>query len=454
MKLTFFGGAKTVTGANYLLESGKTRVLIDCGLFQGPAELVALNEEDFAYDPKSVSHVFITHSHQDHCGRVPKLVAEGFDGEIVCTEPTKEMMVLALEDAARLSARESHMTGWPVLYTLDDVANAAKLIKGYKYNTKIKISPSMSVEILNAGHVLGSAMYRFTLTEKNKTRVITFTGDLGNQPAPLIPHHSPIDYTDYLVIESAYGNRNHEAGPEKKELLRQVILETIVNKSVLLIPSFAIERTQQLLFEINNMVEHHKIPTLPIFIDSPLAINMTKIYKKFENYFNFDVMKIINSGDDIFKFRGLQFTSTREESKTIDRVPGPKIIIAGAGMSTGGRILGHEQKYLPDPKNFILFVGFQVAGSLGRQIFEGTPIVNITGQMVRVRANIRAIGGYSAHADQRQLVHFVEKIPSKLKNVWIVQGERSASFALKEQIEAKLKIKATVPKFEQTVELE
>lgn len=454
MKLTFFGGAKTVTGANYLLESGDSRVLIDCGLFQGPAELVALNDEDFAYPPNSVSHVFITHSHQDHCGRVPKLVAEGFAGEIVSTEPTKEMMILALEDAARLSERESHMTGWPVLYTIDDVGKAAKQMKGYKYKTKIKISASMSVEILDAGHVLGSAMYKFTLTEKGKTRVITFTGDIGNQPAPLIPPPSNIDYTDYLVIESAYGNRNHEAGPEKKEQLRNVILETIKNKSVLLIPSFAIERTQELLYDINNMVEKHRIPSLPIFIDSPLAIKMTKVYRQFESYFNFEVTKIINSGDDIFKFPGLQFTSSREESEMIADVPGPKIIIAGSGMSTGGRILGHEQKYLPDPKNFILFVGFQVAGCLGRQIFEGTPIVNIMGKMTRVRANIRGIGGYSAHADQRQLVHFVEKIPSKLKNIWIVQGERSASFALKEQIETHLKIKATVPKFEETVELE
>jgi metallo-beta-lactamase family protein len=454
MKLTFFGGAKTVTGANYLLESGNTRVLIDCGLFQGPSELVALNEEDFAYAPNSISHVFITHSHQDHCGRLPKLVAEGFSGEIISTEPSKEMMLLSLEDSARLGKREANLTGWPVLYTLEDVEKTGKLMRGYKYHTKLKISPSMSVEILDAGHVLGSAMYKFTLTEKGKTRVITFTGDLGNQPAPLIQAPSKIDYTDYLVIESAYGNRNHEAGPEKKEQLRDVILETIKNKSVLLIPSFAIERTQELIYDINNMVEKHRIASLPILIDSPLAIKMTKVYRKFESYFNFEATKIINSGDDIFRFPGLQFTSSHEESEMIANIPGPKVIIAGSGMSTGGRIMGHEQRYLSDPKNFILFVGFQVAGCLGRQIFEGAPIVNIMGKMIRVRASIRGIGGYSAHADQHQLMNFVGKIPSKLKNIWIVQGERDASYALKEQIETHLKIKATVPKFEETVELE
>lgn len=454
MKLTFYGGAKTVTGANYLLEAGNTRVLVDCGLFQGPAELVALNEEDFAYEPSSISHIFITHSHQDHCGRVPKLVAEGFKGQVVCTEPTKDMMILALEDAARLEDRESQATGWPVLYTLEDVAQMGRQTKGYKYGTKLKLSQNMTVEILNAGHVLGSAMYKFTLTEGTKTRVITFTGDLGNQPAPLIPPPAKLDYTDYLVIESAYGDRNHEAGPEKKEMLREVILDAIAHKSVLLIPSFAIERTQEVIYEINNLVEKHRIPSLPIFIDSPLAIKMTEVYKKYENYFNFEATTIINSGDDIFSFRGLQFTPTREDSMLIDKVPGPKIIIAGAGMSTGGRILGHEQKYLPDANNYILFVGFQVAGSLGRKIFEGTPLVTISGKQVRVRAKIRAIGGYSAHADQHQLVGFVQKIPSKMKNIWVVQGERSASFALKEKIESELKIKATVPKFEETVILE
>lgn len=454
MKLTFYGGAKSVTGANYLLEAGKTKVLIDCGLFQGPPELVDLNYEEFPYDPKEISHVFVTHSHQDHCGRLPKLVRAGFRGEIVSTFPTQEMMAVALDDTAHLLALEAEDSGYPPIYNKEDVEKTVTLMEGYRYNSTLTISPNMTVKILNAGHILGSAMYVFTLTEGKKKRVITFTGDLGNLPPLLITDTSTVDYTDYLVIESAYGNRNHETSVEKKELLKKTIMDTIWNKGTLLIPSFAIERTQVLLYEINNLVEKKLIPRLPIFIDSPLAIKMTTIYKKYESYFNFKITQIIKSGDDIFNFPGLKFTEKHKDSAKISSVKGPKIIIAGSGMSTGGRILDHEKMYLPDHNNFILFVGYQVAGSLGRQIFEGNPVVQIKGERVRVRANVRAIGGYSAHADQRQLVNFVAGIKSGLKEIFVVQGERQASYALKEVIETQLKIKSTVPKFEQTVELE
>lgn len=453
MKLTFFGGAKTVTGANYLLEAGKTRVMIDCGMFQGPLELVNMNGDDFSYDPSTISHLFITHSHQDHCGRVPKFVAEGFRGQIICTPPTAEMMALALEDAARLQAKEASASGWPAIYTIREAEDAMEYVQGFKYGSEISISPDMSVKILNAGHILGSAMYQFTVTEGKQKKIITFTGDLGNQPSALLPPTDLIDKTDYLVIESAYGDRNHEAGPEKKELLKKVIQDVIWKKGTLLIPSFAIERTQELLYQINNMVEHRQIPPLPIFIDSPLASKMTKIYKKFESYFNPVVKKIINSGDDIFKFRGLTFTDTREASQNIGHIKDPKIIIAGSGMSTGGRILGHEQKYLPFSNNIILFVGYQVHGTLGRQIFEGTPLVTIESKKTRVRASIRGIGGFSAHADQRQLLNIIDRIPTPPKRVFVVQGEQHASFALKDMIESKLQIQATVPKFEETVEL-
>lgn len=453
MKLTFYGGAKTVTGANYLLESGKTRVMIDCGMFQGPQELVDMNGDDFSYDPASISHLFITHSHQDHCGRVPKLVADGFRGQIICTPPTKEMMVLALEDTARLQAKAANASGWPAIYTIQEAEDAMEYVQGYKYNSVIEISPDMSVKILNAGHVLGSAMYQFTLTEGKNKKIITFTGDLGNQPSELLPPTDFIDKTDYLVIESAYGDRNHEPGPERKELLKKVIQDIIWKKGTLLIPSFAIERTQELLYEINNMVEHRQIPLIPIFIDSPLASKMTKVYKKFDSYFNLKVKKVISSGDDIFKFRGLTFTDTREASENIDHVKDPKIIIAGSGMSTGGRILRHEQHYLPDSNNLILFVGYQVHGTLGRLIFEGTPLVTIEGKKIRVRAGIRGIGGFSAHADQRQLLKIVERIPKPPTRVFVVQGEQRASFALKNMIESKLGINATVPRFEETVEL-
>jgi metallo-beta-lactamase family protein len=454
MRITFYGGAKSVTGANYLLEAGTSKVLIDCGLFQGSAELDFLNTEEFQYDPQSISHVFITHSHQDHCGRIPKLVAEGFKGTIVSTPPAKEMMIAALEDSARLIARQAEESGWPPIYTVADVEAATRYMKGYKYGDTIKVSPHIECSILNAGHILGSAMYQFTLKEGNKRRVVTFTGDIGNHPAPLLPKHDVIEYSDYLVMESAYGNRNHESPLQRKDTLKKILKDVIWNKGVLLIPSFAIERTQILLYEINELVENKEIPPVPIFLDSPLAQKMTKIYQKHKKYFNMNIQNIIKTGDDIFDFPGLEWSETKNESKAINTVRPPKIIIAGSGMSTGGRILYHEKEYLSDPRNYILFVGYQVQGTLGRNIKDGEPVVNIMGRNIKVKANIREVEGYSAHADQRQLVNFVDEVQSPLKGVYVVQGDADASYALKKAIESKLGIATHVPKFEQVVILD
>ncbi len=453
MKITFFGGAKTVTGANYLVECGDSKILIDCGLFQGTPELDFLNTEEFQYNLREISHVFVTHSHQDHCGRIPKLVSEGFTGEVIATPPSVAMMSVALEDSARLIDQHAEESGFPPIYTMKDVKAAQKLMRSHPYGDTITVSEHIEVTILNAGHILGSAMYSVKLTEGDKQRIVLFTGDIGNHPAPLLPKHDVVEHADYVVIESAYGNRTHESVGERQAILEKTIKDVIWNKGVLLIPSFAIERTQILLYEINHLVESGQIPAVPIYIDSPLAIKMTRIYQKHFNYFNQNIKDIIASGDDIFDFPGLVFTEAKEESKKINDTPAPKVIIAGSGMSTGGRILFHQQRYLDDPKNCILFVGYQAEGTLGRKIFEGTPVVSIFGNPVKVKAHIKAIGGYSAHADQQQLTDFVQEIQSPVKCVYVVQGEFEASFALKQKIEKDLSIDAHVPKFEEVIEL-
>jgi metallo-beta-lactamase family protein len=453
MKLHFYGGAKVVTGANYLIEAGQTQVMVDCGLFQGAPELTELNYQKFPYNPSKIACVFITHSHLDHCGRLAKLVRSGFNGQIICTPPTRDLMAVALEDAVHLLKEEAREKHQEPMYEEADLQKTLKMIRVYDYNKKIKLNDNVLFRLNDSGHILGSAMIELWLIENNKRRKLVFTGDLGNPPTPLLNPPAKISATDYLIIESAYGDRLHEPKKERKEKLKQVIINVINRKGVLLIPSFAIERTQELLYELNDFAEHRLIPPVAIFIDSPLAIKITEIYKKHENYFNPKTRNIIASGDDIFSFPGLKFTMTRDESMAIFKVPAPKIIIAGSGMSTGGRILFHEKEYLSNPNNCFLIIGYQVEGTLGRKILDGTPVLEILGQQIHNRAEVKAIGAYSAHADQKQLLSFIKNFNKPPRNIFIVQGERTAADALKNLVTENLKFSAEVPKYEQVYEI-
>jgi metallo-beta-lactamase family protein len=454
MKLHFYGGAKVVTGANYLIETGKTKIIVDCGLFQGPPELAELNYLPFPYDPKTINYVFITHSHLDHCGRLAKMVKDGFSGQIICTPPTRDLMAVALEDAVHLLEDEAKDKKQEPLYSQEDLTKTLGLIRVYDYDQEVKLSSNIRFRLKDAGHILGSSIIElWLLKEKNKQTKIVFTGDLGNPPTPLLNPTEYVDQADYLIIESAYGDRLHESKKERKNTLQNIIKDIIKRQGVLMIPSFALERTQELLYELNDLVEHHKISYLPIFIDSPLAIKITGVYKKHEKYFNQKTRYILNSGDDIFNFPGLKFTNTKQESKNIIKVPPPKIIIAGSGMSTGGRILFHEKEYLPNLNNCFLVIGFQVEGTLGRKILEGTPVVNILGQMIKNKAQVKAIGSYSAHADQKQLLNFIKKISKPVKKIFVVQGEKKPAEVLTKIITEKLGLEAEVPKYEQVVEI-
>lgn len=453
MKLHFYGGAKVVTGSNYLIECGPTKSIVDCGLFQGSQELQELNYLDFPYNPEEVDFVLVTHSHLDHCGRLAKLVRAGFRGQIICTPPTRDLMAVALEDAVHLLQEEAKEKRQAPMYEEQDLRQMLKLIKTYDYTQKVKLNDNITIQLNEAGHILGSTVYEIWLTENNKKRKLVFTGDLGNPPTPLLKPPAKITSADYLIIESAYGDRNHESKTNRKELLKQTIIDVVKRKGVLLVPSFAIERTQELLYELNDFVEHKLIPPVPIFIDSPLAIKITAVYKKHQRYFNEKTRYLIASGDDIFNFPGLSLTMNRDQSKGIFKVPAPKMIIAGSGMSTGGRILFHEKEYLSNPNNCFLVIGFQVEGTLGRKILDGTPMVEIFGLRIKNKAEIRAIGGYSAHADQKQLLKYIGNLTKAPKNIFIVQGERTAADALKKLVNQKLGFNAEVPSYEEGVEL-
>ena len=446
-----------VTGANYLLEtegnpsnnSGRSAILIDCGLHQGSNFCEAHNFEPFPYKPDEIDAVFVTHAHIDHIGRLPQLYAAGFRGKVYSTPPTKDFAELLLLDSEHILREEAEQKGKPPIYGIPDVLNLMKFWEGVPYHQKIKVQ-DLDIEFYDAGHILGSA----SVLIKAENKKIVFSGDLGNTPAPLIKPTEYLVKADYALIESVYGNRIHEDLSLRKDTIEDLIEEVVKTKGILMIPAFALERSQELLFELNELVEHGRIPKMPIFIDSPLAIKLTAVYQKYSrdpNYFNAESIDLIRGGDAIFNFPGLHMTLTTEESKEINSVPPPKIVIAGSGMSQGGRVIHHERRYLSDPASAILFIGYQANGSLGRRILDGAKAVKILGEEVPVRCRVKAIGGYSAHADQPQLLKWLEPMRSSVKKVFVVQGEEDQSLPLAQKIKDELAVSVEVPEAGESV---
>lgn len=448
MQLTFHGGAQSVTGANHLLETETTRVLVDCGMVQGNAFCDECNSADFVYDPATIDALIVTHAHIDHTGRIPKLVRDGFKGKIYSTHPTKDFAAIMLEDSLGVLEKESKRRGEKPFYEMKDVEQALALWEGKEYGESFMIG-DMRVVFHDAGHILGSLMAEINHEDKK----VLFTGDLGNVPNPLLrPYPLPKGVT-HLVMESVYGDRNHEDHKLRKDKLENAIEDVVRRKGVLMIPAFALERTQELLFEMNELVENGRIPSVPVFIDSPLAIKATKIYKKYAKYYNETAKKLLLGGDDLFQFPNLKFTLETDESKRIKSVSAPKIVTAGSGMMNGGRITHHALNYLGDKNNMILFVGYAAASSPARRIQEGAKTVHFHGQEVAVKAEIRHVDGYSAHADHDALIEFVNATRDSLEHVYVVQGEPKSALFLTQRIRDYLGVDAIAPKQDQSVEL-
>jgi metallo-beta-lactamase family protein len=415
--ITCYGGAGTVTGANFMLEVGDKKYLIDCGLLQGVSGADEQNASKFEYDVKGVEALFVTHAHADHIGRILRLVNAGFTGEIYSTPATRDISEIMLHDLANIEDLD---------YALVD--RAMRLWKVIPYYEKRGFN-GFTLEILDSGHILGSGMLKFIFPSG---RSVLFTGDLGNTPSPLLKPTDKVEGVQYILMESVYGNRNHDSAEVRDERLRELVRTVVEEGKTLIVPVFSLERTQLMLYELHKLYEEGTLKNTPVFLDSPLAIRLTSLYEKI-------------LGEEIFNFPMLRKTQSAAESKEIWEEGGSKIILAGSGMSTAGRILFHEERYLPDPNAIILFVGFQAPGTLGRHIQEGMKEVSIDGNKVLVRAKVISIDGYSAHAGSDQLVDFVSHSKDSLEKVFVAMGEPKSSIFLAQRLHDELGVDALVP---------
>lgn len=449
MKLKFYGAAGEVTGSNHILEGDGVSIMIDCGFFQGVKVCDDKNNDAFPYDPSTIDALFVTHAHLDHVGRIPKLMNEGFKGKIYSTPPTREIAKLMLDDTLRVIAREAKADGHEPLYHEDAVQKAFEHWEAIPYDKEIIFKDDLRICFRDAGHILGSAMVEMTHNGKK----LIYSGDLGSSSV-LMPDSALLSNVDYLVMEAVYGDRIHEDLSERSKRLKEVIEETIARGGALIIPAFSIERTQDLLFELNELVENNMIPEIPVFVDSPLAIKVTKVFSDSKSYFNKEIQNTISGGDDIFKFPKLRFTERSQDSIAIKEVPNPKIIIAGSGMSNGGRVLHHEFLYLPDPKSTLLLVGYQAVGTMGRSIQEGMKTVRIFDEDIPVRAKVVTLQGYSAHKDMNALLEFVTTMRDSLKKVFVVHAELGAGLFFAQRVRDYLAIDTRVPKSGDVVEID
>ena len=473
MKITFLGATKIVTGSNFLVEAAGKRFLVDCGLYQGKEELEELNYREFDYNPAEIDFMLLTHAHIDHSGRIPKLYNEGFRNKIYAHKATCDLCSLMLPDSGHIQEMESEWKNRkrqrkgeperPPLYTAEEAARCLEIFEAVNYDEIIEIDENIHIRFNDAGHMLGSSIIELWVKEDGKEVKTVFTGDLGNNDIPLLDSPTMIEDADYLVMESTYGSRLHVRNDEKAKIFLDVVSETLDKQGTVVIPSFAVGRTQEILYELNKIKENtddedfkRKYKTLmkaPVYVDSPLAISATEVFRENMDLFEEDVQKEIMSGDNPLEFPGLKFTMTTDESKALNEDPTPSIIISASGMCEVGRIKHHLKHNLWNPNSTILFVGYQAPGTLGYSIVNGAKTVKIFGEEIAVNARIEYIEGYSGHADQEWLMNFIYSFITKPKHIFLVHGEEESQDVLEKKIIDETGISVTTPEYGETYEL-
>ncbi|MBR0350870.1 MAG: MBL fold metallo-hydrolase [Clostridia bacterium] len=473
MKITFLGATKTVTGSNYLVEAAGKKFLVDCGMWQGSNELEEENRQDFEFNPAEIDFMLLTHAHIDHSGRIPKLYNEGFKNKIYAHKATCDLCALMLPDSGHIQEMESEwknkkrirkgLEPREPLYTAEDAARCLEIFEAVKYDEVIEIDENIHVRFNDAGHMLGSSIIELWVKEDGKETKTVFTGDLGNNDIPLLAEPTMIEDTDFLVMESTYGSRLHIRNDEKAELFLKIVSETLDNGGSVIIPSFAVGRTQEILYELNKLKEkkddeeflreYDTLMKAPVYVDSPLAISATEVFKENTDLFEDEIKQEILRGDNPLEFPGLRFTMTSDESKALNEDPTPSVIISASGMCEVGRIKHHLKHNLWNPKSTILFVGYQAPGTLGYSIVNGAKKVKIFGEEIAVNARIEYIEGYSGHADQEWLMNFIYSFIKKPKHIFLVHGEEESQNVLQEKIITDTGINTVIPTFGETYEL-
>lgn len=465
MKIKFLGAAQQVTGSCYFLEAGELCILIDCGMYQ-ERKYRKRNWAPFQIDPQKIDYIILTHSHLDHVGLIPKLVRDGFSGQILATSASIDLLKIVLMDSAKIQEedaeykkkrhkREGRKGPYPEvpLYTVQDAKASLLLFKAVSYDTLISLDHQVTVKFSDAGHILGSAMIEIEVSEKGISKKIIFSGDIGQWDKPLVRDPSVFSQSDYVVMESTYGDRNHEDPEDVDKLFSKVINDTVAKGGNIVIPTFAIERAQELMYHLSRLVRENAIPFIKIFLDSPMAVGVTDVFRRHKDCLDNETVKLFQVDESPFHFPGMNLVRTIDESKAINTIKEPVIVLAGSGMCTGGRIKHHLAQNVSRPESTLLFVGFQASGTLGRLIVNGMEKIRIHGKYYNFRAKVKQIHGFSAHADRKALLRWLGHFEAPPEKLFVTHGEVKSAFSLADAVKKKKGWNVSVPQYLDEFEL-